>query len=415
MSTLASATSTTPRPLPGPGAACPQEAADRVSAVFRMTNPVRHYEWGSKTALSDLFGWASSATPQAEMWMGSHPTDPSLLETGEALTDVPFMVKVLSADTPLSIQAHPALEQAQSGFAAEQAAEIPASAPERTYRDPQHKPELIFALTEFAALAGFDDAGAVAGRLTQVQRLIAEGDLAIAVEALSLEILRGDYGAAVRAALEDPTGLLSVAAEELAMRSTSVLEPALADTLSRISPHFPGDPSIFVALMLHRIDLVPGQAMYVAPGTLHTYLYGAAVEVQTCSDNVLRGGLTSKHVDLPGLLKILNTSPTDPQLLVPLVLCPGVHRYVTEAEEFQLTQIDFPAVGPQYRTEGAGPMIVLCTSGSARAGETALSPGDSFYIPDASAAVFSAECAQLLIAQPRHADSRFLDAQKALS
>ncbi|WP_225973251.1 mannose-6-phosphate isomerase, class I [Nesterenkonia natronophila] len=379
-----------------------------------MTNPVRHYEWGSRTAVSDLFGWVPSASPQAEIWMGSHPTDPSHLETGEALTDVPFMVKVLSVDTPLSIQAHPALEQAQSGFAAEQAAQIPPNAPERSYRDPQHKPELVFALTEFAALSGFDDSDAVAGRLTQAQRLIAEGDLAIAVEGLSLEILRGDYGAAVRMALEDRTGLLSVAAEELAMRATSVLEPALADTLSRITSHFPGDPSIFVALMLHRVDLAPGQAMYVAPGTLHTYLHGVAVEVQTCSDNVLRGGLTSKRVDVSGLLKILNASPTDPQLLEPLVLAPGADRYVTEAEEFQLTHIDFPAVGPQYRTDNAGPMIVLCTSGSVRAGTAVLCPGDSVYIPVGSTEVFSSEGAQLLIAQPRDVRARSLGAPKAV-
>lgn len=374
-----------------------------------MTNPIRDYAWGSKTAFSELFGWVASASPQAEIWMGSHPADPSRLETGETLTDVPFMVKVLAAEIPLSIQAHPTQEQAQAGFAAEQAAGIPVDAPERTYRDPHHKPELALALTPFIALSGFDDPGAVVGRLTQVQRLIAEGDLAIAVESLCADILRDDYATAVRTALEDPSGLLSVAAEELAMRDTSSLEPVLADTLKRTGASFPGDSSIFVALMLHRVDLSPGEAIYVAPGTLHAYLHGAAVEVQACSDNVLRGGLTSKFIDVNGLLKTMNTAPQIPHIVEPVLTGSGIRRYVTEAKEFQLTQIDFPDVGMEYRTDGAGPMIALCTSGELAAGGISLCAGESAYIADGSSVVLTAENAQLLITQPRSQDPDSVD------
>ncbi|WP_166429931.1 mannose-6-phosphate isomerase, class I [Nesterenkonia sphaerica] len=366
-----------------------------------MTNPIREYEWGSRTAFSDLFGWAPSENPQAEIWMGSHPDAPSRLESGEVLTDVPFMVKVLAAEKPLSIQAHPSAEHARRGFAAEQSARTPDAAAERTYRDPHHKPELVFALTPFAALSGFDTPEAAAGRFAQVQRLLGEADLAVAVESLSAEILGGDYGAAVRTALEDPTGLLSVAAEELAMRDPAAVEPALADTLRRITPHFPGDPSIFVALMLHRTDLARGHALYVPPGTLHCYLHGAAVEVQACSDNVLRGGLTAKPINTPGLLQILDTSPADPQLVAPEVLAPGVERYVTEAEEFELTCITFPSAGQQYRTHVAGPAVALCTAGVLRAGTVSLCAGESLYLPAGSAATFSAEDAQLLLTQPK--------------
>lgn len=338
--------------------------------------------------------------------MGSHPAAPSTLDTGETLTGVPFIVKVLAAETPLSIQAHPTLEDAKAGFAAEEDSGIPADALERTYRDPRHKPELALALTPFTALAGFDSPSAVAGRLTQVQRLIAEGDLAIAVEVLTLDILRDDYAAAVRTALEDPSGLLSVAAEELAMRDASVLDPALADTVRRISTCFPGDPSIFVALMLHRVDLAPGQAMYVAPGTPHAYLHGVAVEAQACSDNVLRGGLTSKHIDVDGLLGTIRTEPGASELVEPVTVGAGISRYVTEAEEFQLTEINFPAVGAQYTTDGVGPMIALCASGRLHAGGMSFGPGESAYLPGGSSETFSSDRAQLLIVQPRGSEPR---------
>ncbi|NDK31013.1 mannose-6-phosphate isomerase, class I [Nesterenkonia haasae] len=371
-----------------------------------MTNPIREYAWGSRTAFSDLFGWAPSVSPQAEIWMGSHPAAPSFLETGDKLSDVPFMVKVLAAEIPLSIQAHPSQQQAQTGFADEQTAGIAVDAPERTYRDPHHKPELALALTPFIALSGFDTPDAVVGRLTQVQRLIAEGDLAVAIEALSVDILREDYATAVRSALEDPSGLLSVAAEELSMRDTSSLEPALADTLKRTSTSFPGDSSIFVALMLHRVDLSPGEALYVAPGTLHAYLHGAAIEVQACSDNVVRGGLTSKYIDVGGLLKTINTAPETPRIVEPTPLGSGVLRYATEAKEFQLTQIDFPAVGAEYRTDGAGPMIALCTSGHLTTGEISLSAGESAYIADGVSEVLAGDDARLLITQPRSPETQ---------
>ncbi|WP_211090337.1 mannose-6-phosphate isomerase, class I [Nesterenkonia sedimenti] len=362
---------------------------------------MRDYAWGSQTALSEVFGWAPSAHPQAEVWMGSHPAAPSQLitEDGEhqQIPELPYLLKVLAAEKPLSIQAHPSKAQAQSGYAAEEAAGVAIGAGERNYKDTNHKPELTVALTPFSMLCGFREPAQIMADLNAVQRLIAEGDLALAIESLSVDILREDYSAALETALRDSTGLLTVAAEELTSRNLNNLEPQLADTLSRVTSGFPGDPGLFVALMLNRIDLEPGEGVYVPAGVLHAYLHGVAVELQATSDNVLRGGLTPKHIDIPELLKVTTTEVISDPRLAPEQpsgeLTGGRHLcYAPDSEDFELHNFEVQTEELSAGWELTAPTILLATAGKLTiSGRITLTPGESAFIPAGTRLTLTAE------------------------
>ena len=332
-----------------------------------MHNRIRPYAWGSRTAIAELLGQPSpSAHPQAELWVGAHPADSSTVvdDQGERpLADViatepdralgrpvherfgarlPFLLKVLAAAEPLSLQAHPSAEQAARGFAAEEAAGIPRNSPHRNYTDSSHKPELVYAITEFRALCGFRD------------------------PARTVELLR-ELGSP---ALEHYLGLLAGQPDAHGIRAffsvgitlpSSALDPLLADVLSRcvdrvregsrfadvyrttleLGERYPGDPGVLASLLMNHLTLRPGQALFLPAGNLHAYLSGLAIEIMANSDNVLRGGLTPKHVDVPELMRVLDFSPVD----VPLQSgepVPGTDEVVfpTPSPEFRLSRLD---------------------------------------------------------------------------
>lgn len=388
----------------------------------RLHNTVKNFDWGSTDAIPAIMGTVPDGTPCAELWLGAHPLSPARLDLGETQaqselrrhgraeassgavqlrfeTDtrlgpnlieflagdpegllghdslrafgprLPFLLKVLSARKALSIQVHPNPEQAAAGFAREEAAGPDLDAPNRNYKDPSAKPELIYALTDFHALTGFRPRKAVRATFERMlSQPLTPGSLDFLGELItSLKSLSETkaLSRAVELILGDPraTGLVDEVAEhgidELPeghiSRLGSAVDPAL--TFSELHEDYPGDPGVLVGLMLNRVHLQPGEALAMEAGVMHAYLFGTGIEVMASSDNVVRGGLTSKHVDIPELGRIAKFSSGVPRMVEPDR--DGV--LVGATEDFALQALRCPRLKTLDR-RGAG--IVLCTSGT---------------------------------------------------
>jgi mannose-6-phosphate isomerase len=353
---------------------------------------IRPYAWGSRTALAQMQGRpAPTPGPEAELWAGAHPGAPSsVLRDGQPVRldhvlsadpaqelgpDVvaefgaclPFLLKVLAVDAPLSLQAHPDAAQARTGFAAEEAAGIPRDGDRRNYRDASPKPELICALTRFEALCGFR-------ALPETLRLLDEltADWGVGPLAAYTGPLRDGGAAALRAVVggllqldgPDRHRLVDAVGEGCAAVAAKLPDGADTRTYARIADlaeRHPGDTGVVVALLLNHVWLEPGEAIFVPAGSLHAYLSGVGVEVMANSDNVLRGGLTPKHIDRDALLEVLRY---DSGPVVPVRPAEdgrtGMRRWQTPAREFALTELSLDG----SVVLGAGrPQIVLCVEG----------------------------------------------------
>ena len=383
-----------------------------------LRGAVRSYAWGSRTALARIQGRpVPSDHPEAEIWLGAHPADSAhvvheggstpllTLIDGDPGTHLggsaqqyesrlPYLLKLLAAEEPLSLQAHPSSAQAREGFARENAAGVPIDSPVRNYRDPNHKPELIVALTEFEALAGFR-------RPTDTVELLD----ALAVPAL-------DGYRTLLAAQPDASGLRTVFTSWITLPGQALddILPAVAQgcidylsgpartdggrfaavarTLLELGESYPGDAGVLAALLLNRVTLTPGQGLYLDAGNLHAYLRGTGVEIMANSDNVLRGGLTPKHVDVPELLRVLDFEPADISPITPGDDDRPTYLYPTPAPEFALSRTAV-AAGETVAVPGFGPRILLCTSGTVVAGTSgrqfglSVPQGSSAWIPAA--------------------------------
>src|SRR5215212_1032371 len=318
----------------------------------RLTGVIQPYAWGSRTAIPEFLGSEPTGKPQAELWFGAHPLAPSTVE-GEPLDKVvehdpvdvvgrpsveafgprlPFLLKVIAAAQPLSLQAHPSREQAEAGFAREQTAGIPRDAPNRTYRDGWPKPEVLCAMVE-AEVPAEERLATVFGRLLRLspdQRSVIT-EVVQAAEAVDQS--------------EDPRSFTRTARE--------------------LGHHYPGDPGVLAALLMNRITLHPGEALYMPAGNLHAYLSGGGVEIMANSDNVMRGGLTPKYVNGDELLQILDFRPGLRGLITPVEESPGVWRYPTPAPEFALWRIE-AAGEPVNVPAGTSGRILLVTDGELR-------------------------------------------------
>jgi mannose-6-phosphate isomerase len=364
--------------------------------VELIDGSIRAYEWGSTTSIPDLLGRPITGEPAAELWLGAHPSAPSLVGGDHTPLDrlvaadpvgslgpvvherfgaLPFLLKVLAAAAPLSLQAHPSTAQAEAGFAREDAAGIPLDARDRSFRDRRHKPELICALTDFDALCGFRDPEATLEVLAS-----------IGVPALDTvgAMLRNDPSpAGLRALLEwlltlddaDAAALVGpvVAACAELRDDPYARERAMAAALGA---RYPGDAGVVTALLLNLVTLRPGEALFLGEGNLHTYLLGTGVEIMASSDNVLRGGLTSKHVDVPTLVEVVDATPIAPRIQRP-PLIDGLATYDVPVADFSLERIELDG----EITVGPGPAILLCTSGHADAGNHVLDQGTAAWIP----------------------------------
>lgn len=330
--------------------------------LLSLSNAPRDYAWGSPTLLADLEGRTPSGGPEAEVWFGDHPGDPADVQgdgTLDAVTggSLPYLLKLLAAASPLSIQVHPTIEQARAGWARE--SELSATDPTRNYRDDNHKPELIVALSDrFESLSGLrpvgdtlrllDELGQSAGVEQLASRLGGSGD--VLRDAIGW-LLSGDAQPAVddivdavRAAAASPTGEWSATLRGVA---------GIADT-------YPGDPGVVVALLMNHVVLCRGEGVFLRAGLLHAYISGLGVEIMAASDNVLRGGLTPKRIDVPELLSILDTTTGEVPVLRPLA-ADAVTEYPVPVADFSLKRIELDGAGIVIDVDG--PTMVLATAG----------------------------------------------------
>lgn len=383
--------------------------------VELLRNAVRPYAWGSRTAIPELLGRPIPAPhPEAELWMGAHPGDPShvigpdgternLLELVEAdpLNQLgercatrwggrlPFLLKILAAEEPLSMQAHPSAAQAAEGHAREEKLGIPRDAPNRNYPDPTAKPELVCALTEFHALAGFREPG----RTVKLLKAIETPRLAKYTGLLEAQ--------------PDPSGLRALFTTWITLPQPSLdaLLPEVLDacvrhlrehgeftaecrTILELGETHPRDAGVLAALLLNRLTLRAGEAIYLPAGNLHLYLHGTAVEILANSDNILRCGLTPKHVDVPELLRVVDFACGE----MPVQCGDGGARlavYRTDAPEFELSRVEWSSgQDDELTVDSIGPQILLCTAGdllvTADDGEKVeLRRGQSVWLPAA--------------------------------
>lgn len=330
--------------------------------------------------------------PQAELWLGAHHRAPSVLRRhgadqpldqvvaadpeGELGADIarsfggelPFLLKILAVARPLSLQTHPTRGQAEAGFSAEEDRGVPIDAFDRSYSDRNHKPELICALEPFTALCGFRSPSSAAELLVSLE----VSDLAPAIGLLQ----EGEAGQALRWMLERP----SRSGAEIAHRVVAACAqpgpfPDERQWAVRTGRQHPGDIGVAIALMLNLVQLDPGQALFLGAGNLHVYLHGVAVEIMANSDNVLRGGLTVKHVDVPALLDVVDCRPRG----VPVLGPDGpIHTFQPPVPDFCLTRME---VAGAVQCNPAGPEIVLCVSGQVSAAGHQISGGGAVWLP----------------------------------
>jgi mannose-6-phosphate isomerase len=352
-----------------------------------LQNTIQGYAWGSLTAIPQLLGKANPDNiPQAELWMGAHPKAPSkvvrnnqclsLLDLinddpeailGKTATrkfnnTLPYLFKVLAASLPLSIQAHPNLEQARSGFKSENAQGIPLSAPHRNYRDANHKPECILALNSFWALCGFRNPLESITYFNQVCPRSMKKELAALRQAQDSDGIRHFFSYLMW--LDDNQRKLIISEARHKLKSVPAEDPVFA-WMRKLVAEYPDDIGIFAPIFLNLVCLKPGQAMFLAAGQLHAYLDGVGIELMANSDNVLRCGLTPKHVDVAELLKVLDFNAYEVEFLKPEKIDACETLYPCPVEEFVLSTIVLKPNNIYTSKKQRSAEILLCSDGVA--------------------------------------------------
>jgi mannose-6-phosphate isomerase len=393
-----------------------REQEAMAQSVYRLDNTVQHYDWGSPTRIHGLLGSPPDGRPAAELWLGAHPSAPSLAchddGTRSALDALlredpagmlgrrvseefgprlPYLLKVLAAERALSLQVHPKPHVARAGFNRENRLGVPLDAPHRSFHDDQHKPEMLVALSQFEALAGFRNPRNITSLLDGL-----EGPL---VEAMRQELAADRSARGMRAAFQrviasrgDEACADAVARTVASVRGRAEAGSpfARADaTVLRLAEEHPGDPAAIASLMLNRITLEPGEALFLPAGEIHAYLAGLGIEIMASSDNVLRAGLTTKHVDQAALLEAMAFEPRPP--VVPRLEASGSQgqaiTFRPPVREYALTLADVDAAEPVELADN-GPRIVLGLTGDLvlhhAGGVTPLPRGASVFVPDAA-------------------------------
>jgi len=370
-----------------------------------------HYDWGCPRTIPELLGEQPDGRPLAELWFGAHSKGSSRLPDGRTLLsavaeapaemlgndvrltfgdELPFLVKLLAPVKALSLQVHPTKETAARGYDAEVARGIAVDDPARNYPDRNHKPEMVFALTTFEALSGFR---APRRAIEMVESLTAP--LAVRMrESLSRRdgtAMQTTFAQLLGAARPRPDDVVELV-EEIGARLQrgDSPSPRIDRTVVQLGRWHPGDPGTAAVLLLNPVTLQPGEAMFVGAGNVHCYLAGLGLEVLANSDNVVRAGLTSKHVDAQTLLEIVDTTAAPPVRLGSERVGPAVDVYYAPVDDFVLTVATTLPSGP-VRLPGGGPRILVGLDGEVRAhadGEPVLlRPGRAAFVGPAEPAV----------------------------
>lgn len=390
--------------------------------MHRLVGETRSYAWGSRTLLPRFLGTLVDGEPHAELWVGAHPADPARTADGTTLIDLiaadpgralgpaiadrfggrlPFMMKALAAAEPLSLQVHPTPELAQAGFDRENQAGIPVGSAERNYQDESHKPELIFALTRFEGMAGFRAVDRSAEILRMLELPWADTVADELVAAAPAEALRAvvagmlamhgpeladvliDLTKAARAA-EDRSHSRRPPATRRHRKRTSIEREALRvyTQTGALAERYPHDPGVLVTLLLNHVVLSPGEAMFLDAGVVHAYTSGFGIEIMASSDNVVRAGLTPKHVDVPELLDVADFTPIPPPVEVALEVGEGLLHFGPPVDEFAL----YVGHAPLDHLPATGPRIVLVLEGEVEVAtgteQIRLARGESVFVAD---------------------------------
>lgn len=341
--------------------------------LFKISNQAMRYAWGSKDLMPDYLGYPFDDQPMAEVWFGTHPTSPAQIQDPEGgslrdrVGELGFMVKFLAAQSPLSIQAHPTKTRAEAMFAQHHP----------SYSDANHKPEMLIALTEFRALCGFRPRGEL------------EPDLqSLAQSSIHLAGLWGDYQSmGLEGAVSWIYKSTDTAVTQLVANAT-VLGRKRSRLIEELFDLYPGDKGILMSVLMNLVTLEPGEAMFLPAGNIHAYLFGLGVEVMASSDNVLRGGLTPKHVDVKELQRVLDYTELPDPVLRPKQLAQGLAHFQVPLDDFQVYRLGPTASSLLIDLELKGRAIAVCTEGEITISTSkdellTLSRGEACYFADA--------------------------------
>lgn len=390
----------------------------------RLHNMTQAYDWGSTSDIPRFLGRSGTGEPVAEMWLGTHPLAPSQVETPEGLRplsdvagDVPFMLKILAAEQPLSIQVHPDADEARAGYEREEAAGIPLESPQRVYKDTRHKPEMVYALSTFDTLVGFRPTA-------EILRVFAQLD-SPAVNAASATLRAKPGFKGIVRVLENLLIAPPPASEvnQLVIQCKALVHDGVDikraySTAAMIARHHPGDVGIVVSLLLNRFTLQPGEAMFLGTGVIHAHLSGLCLEAMANSDNVMRAGLTRKALDVEGLIQCLEAGMSRVARVEPGYLSFSTEVYSPAVEEFALavTQVS-PGDPDGVSLVTAQHSIVMCIGGAvqvlnAQGEKISLSRGDAVYTDAADGEltlVGTGEAAQCYLPGPNTPESELQD------
>ena len=377
--------------------------------MLRIDAALQPYAWGSRTAIQALLGLAEEDVV-AEAWLGTHPLGAAVVQPARtALVDVvaaapgqalgadvvarfgpqlPYLLKVIAAERPLSLQVHPRLARARDGFDEEDAAGIPLDAPHRNYKDRNHKPELVFALTQFEAISGFRAPRRAAEMFDGLDAPLAEQLHGLLVERPTSEGICAAFthllAPETRPGPDEVAELAAASSRRLAAGSPS---PRADRTVTLLQEEYPGDPGVVTSLLLNPVTLQPGEAMFVPAGGVHAYLSGVAIEIMASSDNVLRAGLTPKHVDVPELLRNVDYVAAPPIRIAPETFHGATKVFYAPVDDFELSVTDL-SDHDDHPLPGRGPRILLCLDGEVTVatsgnGALTLTRGQAAFVPAA--------------------------------
>ena len=375
---------------------------------MRRLEPARQqYAWGSTSAIPELLGVADDGAPWAEAWYGAHPAGPARVTGGDALSELidaeperllgediiwrfgrrlPFRLKLIAPERPLSLQVHPSQAQAAEGYALEEEAGIALDHPARNYKDTNHKPEMVLALTRFQAVAGFRAprravevlAGLDSVLARRMRRTLRLNPTRYGIRQVFSDVV----SAATRPSPEEIDELVA----EISVRFEAGMSPSLRvdSNVVKMAGTFPGDPGIAAALLLNPVTLQPGEALFVPAGSVHAYISGLGVEVMASSDNVLRAGLSAKHIDVPEMLACVDYVAAPPVRPAPEYLSRATRAYYAPVDDFELMVTTVVAADGRLPVPGRGPRILLAVEGAmtlvTQADSQTLAQGEAVFI-----------------------------------